>query len=224
MDETPEIQPDAPDVAQIEPVKLLKPTIPVPDMSPKRIVLPQSVVNAIKMRHEQVAEAELNAYQRLYEQGKYTDKEIALLVEAGKITQPKNIFQLLQEKSMNAIFAFALSWMKNNWRTTVAGLSVFVATTLAHLGINLSQGDMTALMGIGYAIIFKFSDIRWDLPTSFGVVLMVLSLFLSPLLGGLGVALNPGTVLMVQQAIQGAIGFLLKDQQQIFTQPVPAQQ
>lgn len=125
---------------------------------------------------------------------------------------------------MNALFTSVFAWVKTNWRTTVAGLSVFLASTLAHWGINLSQTDTTALLGIGYAVIFKFSDIRWDLPTGVGLVLMVLSLFLNPLLTGLGVALNPATILVVQQTVQGAIGFLLKDQQEIFNQPASVQQ
>ncbi len=208
---------------RIEPVSLITPKPPVPDMTPKRIVLSPSFVNAIKMRHEQSAEAELNALQRLYEQGNYTEEQLALLVEAGKITQSKNIFQLLQEKSMNAIFAFVLSWVKNNWRTTYAGLVVFAATTLAKAGINLNQHELDALMGIGYAVIFKFSDVRWDLSTIVGVVLMVLSFFINPVLAGLGVTIDMGMLLFIQQLLQQGVATLLKDQKQLFTQPVPQQ-
>lgn len=207
---------------RIEPAPMLTPPIPAPEMTPKRVVLPQSVVSAIKMRHEQLAEAELNAYQKLYEQGTYTHEEIRLLVAAGKITEPKNIFQIIQEQGMSKILEFALSCVKSNWRTTVAGVSVFAATTLANWGIHLPQSDVESIIGIGYVAIFGLSDFRWNLPTVLGVLLLVLSFFVNPILVGLGVAISPGTVLVVNQLIQAAISFLLKDQEQKFRNPLPA--
>lgn len=208
---------------RIENVSLITPKPPAPDMTPKRAVLPQSVVSAVKLYHERLAEAELNAYQRLYEQGKYSAEEIALLVEAGKITQSKNIFQIIQEQGMNALFAFILTFIKNNWRTTVAGLAVVGTQALAKLGVTLSQHEIDALMGIGYAIIFKFSVVRWDLPTIVGIVLMVLSFFVNPIVGGLGIAVNPMMLSFITMSLQQAVATLLKDQQAIFTQPVPQQ-
>jgi hypothetical protein len=211
---------------RIEQVPLLPPEPPVvkaPDMTPKKAVLPQSVINAVKMRHEQLAEAELNGLQRLYREGELDAEQITLLVQSGIIQEPKNIFQLLQEKSMNAIFAFVLSWIKNNWRTTYAGIVVFAATTLAKAGINLNQHELDALMGIGYAVIFKFSDVRWDLSTIVGVALMVLSFFINPVLAGLGVTVDMGVLLFIQQLLQQGVATLLKDQKQLFTQPVPQQ-
>lgn len=213
MEETP----------KIEPVSLITPKPPAPDMLLKRAILPQSVVNAVKLHHERLAEAELNAIQRLYEQGKLSAEEIALLVEAGKITQSKNIFQIIQENGMNALFALLLSFIKNNWRTTVAGLAVVGTQALAKLGVTLSQHEVDALMGIGYAIIFKFSVVRWDLPTIVGIVLMVLSFFINPIVGGLGIALNPMVLSFITMSLQQAVATLLKDQQAIFTQPVPQQ-
>ena len=207
----------------IEHVSLITPKPPAPDMTPKRTVLTQSVVNAVKLHHERMAEAELNAIQRLYEQGKLSAEEIALLVEAGKITQSKNIFQIIQEQGMNALFAFILTFVKNNWRTTVAGLAVVGTQALAKLGVTLSQHEVDALMGIGYAIIFKFSVVRWDLPTIVGIVLMVLSFFVNPIVGGLGIAVNPMMLSFITMSLQQAVATLLKDQQAIFTQPVPQQ-
>lgn len=208
---------------RIEPVELIRQKPKAPDMTPQTVVLPASLVSAIKMRHEQLAEAELNAIQRLYEQGKLSAEEIALLVEAGKITQSKNIFQIIQEQGMNALFAFILTFIKNNWRTTVAGLAVVGTQALAKMGVNLSQHEIDALMGIGYAIIFKFSVVRWDLPTIVGIVLMVLSFFVNPIVSGLGIALNPMMLSFVTMSLQQAVATLLKDQQAIFTQPVPQQ-
>lgn len=128
----------------------------------------------------------------------------------------KNIFQQLQELGMNAILNIALNFLKTNWRTTVIGVGVFITTTLAKWGINLSQHEIDVIMGIGYAVIFKASSIKWDLATIVGVVLMVLSFFVNPVLGGLGIALDAGVLALIQGLLQQGVATLLKDQKEIF--------
>lgn len=213
MEETPEIQPNP---VRIEPVELLKPTLKAPDMTLKPVVLPRSVIDAVEMHHQRMKEAELNRLQKMYADGKLTEEEIRLLVEANIIQETKSFFQIFKENSMKTLWAMLLSFLQNNWRTTVAGLAVVASQTLAKTGISLSQHEIDALMGIGYAIIFKFSAVRWDLATIVGVVLMTLSFFVSPILGGLGITLDVGILTFIQMTIQQAVATLLKDQKQIF--------
>jgi hypothetical protein len=52
---------------------------------------------------------------------------------------------------------------------------------------------------------------------------MVLSFFINPVLAGLGVTVDMGVLLFIQQLLQQGVATLLKDQKQLFTQPVPQQ-
>lgn len=132
MEETP----------KIEPVSLITPKPPAPDMTPKPIVLPQSVVNAVEMHHARMKEAELNRLQKLYAEGRFTADEIQLLVENGIIEGPN--VKSLKTQILNRIPGFGMQiigvMIMKNARTTLAGL--VTALPILIMGISsLITGD-----------------------------------------------------------------------------------
>lgn len=134
MEETP----------KIEPVSLITPKPPAPDMTPKPIVLPQSVVNAVDMHHTRMKEAELNRLQKLFAEGRYTADEIELLVENGIIKN--STVQSLKTQILNRIPGFGVqligAMIMKNARTTLAGL--VTALPVLIMGISsLIAGDTT---------------------------------------------------------------------------------
>lgn len=174
---------------RIETVELLKAELPNPEM-PEKAVLPSSVIIAEKIRKHQL--------------------------QNSKIEKQKNIFQLIQEQGMKSLLNLASNFIRNNWKTTVAGFAATVATWLAAKGITLGQHEIDAIMAIGYAVVFKFSNVKWDVATVVGVILMVVSFFVSPVIGAIGIGLDAGVITIIQLALQQAVGALLKDQKQIF--------
>jgi hypothetical protein len=209
MDETPEIQPDA---VRIEPVELLKPTIPAPDMMLKTVVLPQSVIDAVEMHHQRMKEAELNRLQKMYADGKLTEEEIRLLVQANIIQQPTNIFQLLKDNSMNAFIAMIWSFVKTNLRTSITGLVLVVSQVCVKFGLEIPPSFSDTIFGIAYVFIFNLADRQISPQWIAGAVLTVLSLFLTPLATFLGFAANPFIMTSIQLGMQQLVALLLKDQ------------
>ncbi|MBD1210669.1 MAG: hypothetical protein H9535_19735 [Ignavibacteria bacterium] len=197
---------------RIENVSLISPKPPAPDMTPKRAVLPQSVVSAVKLYHERLAEAELNAYQRLYEQGKYSAEEIALLVEAGKITERKNILEIIQQQGVEALIIMVWNFIKTNLRTTIAGLVFVLAQVAAKIGLSLPVGLSDTLFGVSYIFLFNLADKKISPQWIAGAALTVLSLFLTPVAGLLGLGANPLVLTTLQFGLQQFVALLLKDQ------------
>lgn len=203
------------EIPRIEPAPYLPPEPPVvkaPDMTPKAVVLPVSVVNAIKMRHEQMAEAELNALQRLYRDGKLDAEQIAALVQSGIIQEPKTIFQIIQENGMKAIIATGWNYVTGNLRTLITGLVFLITQLSVKYGIEVPALLSDTLYGIAYIFIFNMADRKVSPQLILGAVLTVLSLFLNPLAGWVGVATNPLIMSGLQFGMQSLVAVLLKDQ------------
>lgn len=208
-EETPRIEP------RIEPVEPRRPELAKPDI-PKVTLLPPSIALAQMQRKEQITKQELKRLRQWYNEGVFTLEEELLLIESGLVEERKNIFQLIQEQGMKSLLNLASNFIRNNWKTTVAGFAATVATWLAAKGITLGQHEIDAIMAIGYAVVFKFSNVKWDVATVVGVILMVVSFFVSPVIGAIGIGLDAGVITIIQLALQQAVGALLKDQKQIF--------
>lgn len=206
---------------KIEQAELQRPELPKPELTAH---LPSSIALARMQRQEQLTKNEIRNLRRWYNEGAFNAEEIKLLIENGIIEEPKNIFQLIEQQGMKSIIALAVSFVKNNWRTTIAGLAATVATWLAAKGVTLGQHEVDAIMAIGYAVVFKFSNVKWDVATVVGVLLMTISFFVSPVIGALGIGLDAGMITIIQLGLQQAVGALLKDQKAIFqpeTTPAP---
>lgn len=203
-------------IPQIQTVELKRSELPKPELSKAPVSLPASIALARMQQSEQITKTEIANLRRWYHEGVFNREEIQLLIQNGIIEEPKNIFQLIQEQGMKSLFDLAVNFVKNNWRTTVAGFAATVATWLAAKGVSLGQHEIDAIMAIGYAIVFKFSNVKWDVATVVGVILMLASFFVSPVIGALGVGLDAGIITIIQLGLQQAVGALLKDQKQIF--------
>lgn len=138
------------------------------------------------------------------------------LKQNRELNKPITIFELFQIETMKTLVAFAWSFIRNNWHTTVAGVGAVLAGVFAKWGIDVPQRDLDAVMAIGYAVIFKFSSIRWDIGTVIGLVLMIASFFVNPVVGSLGLALDAGTITLIQLGLQQGVAALLKDQEALF--------
>lgn len=199
-------------IPRIEPAPMLQHMVADPNPAKQRAILPIAVQNAVTEYHKRIAEAELNKLQSLYAQGNLTDDQILLLVEQGIIQQPKNIFQLLQEKSMEALIAMVWNFIKTNYQTTIAGIAFVLTQLFLKLGFDAPSGFMEVLQAIGYVFIFNLADKKISATWIAGSILAVLSLFFPIIASVLGIASNPLIMTAVQLGVQQLVAFLLKDQ------------
>ncbi len=202
-------------IPRIEEAPMLQPTVSDPRPAQQRVLLPQSVVAAVHLHHNRMKEAELTRLQNLYESGNFTEEQITLLANAGIIEQPKNIFQLLQEKSMEALLAMVVNYLKNNLRTTVMAFVFVLAQIAAKFQLELPQAFSDVLYAISYIFVFTQADRKITMRMIAGSLLTVFTLFIPILAGPLGLAANPLLMNGLLFGLQQLVAILLKEQPEL---------
>lgn len=204
-------------ITQITAVEAAKPEPPPPL---QRVEVPQSVAAVLNQIKAEELTRQIAQVREAYREGRLSHDDIESFINAGIIERPANIFQQLQDYGMQKFVEMIVGYLRQNMRTTMIGITFLLTEAIAKFGLNISSDTVNAIAAIGYAIIFKFSDVRWDLATVVGVILMVASFFVSPIVASLGIAIDAGTMGFISMALQQGVATLLKDQKALF-EPQP---
>ncbi len=134
---------------RIEPVELLKPELPKPEI-PQRALFPSSSVFAKMQSGGQLTEAEINNLRRWHKEGVFNAEETALLIENGIINDPElekikhSFLQRIPEYGTQIIGVLLMK----NAKTTLAGLVTAIPVLIMGISALISGDTNTGIKNI----------------------------------------------------------------------------
>lgn len=137
---------------------------------------------------------------------------LADMKQAFQTTNNETIFTKLQEQIMQGFIGMVWNHIRIlNPKTTAVGLVALITHIVVAIGWEITPEIKIGLTTVFYTLFANYASVNWTWQKIVGVVLMVASFALNPILGAAGFTLSAPTILIVQGFIDQIIGGLLQD-------------